>query len=63
MAAAAAQHVRVEHLVKPKPVATDNPHHFVVVQVDGDKLSLEVVGLGPAEFAPFAGKSRVSLND
>ena len=62
-AAAAAQHVRVEHLVKPKPVAADNPHHFVVVQVDGDKLSLEVVGLGPSEFAPFAGKSRISLND
>jgi len=63
LAAGASERVRVEHLAKPGPTPADNPHHFVVVQVDGDRLSLEVVGLGPAGFAPFAGKSRISLND
>jgi hypothetical protein len=62
VAAGAAQSVRVEHLAKPRPAATDNPHHFVVVQVDGDKLSLEVISLGPV-LAPFNGRSTVDLND
>ena len=57
-----AQKVRVEHLAKPKPVASDNAHHFVVVQVDGDKLSLEVISLGPV-LAPFNGRTTVDLND
>src|SRR5205814_7337476 len=46
MAAGASENVRVEHLMKPG-IAPDNQHHFVVVQVDGDKFSLEVVGSGP----------------
>jgi hypothetical protein len=62
VAAGAAQSVRVEHLAKPRAAATDNPHHFVVVQVDGDKLSLEVISLGPV-LAPFNGRSTVDLND
>src|SRR3989442_1729086 len=33
LAAGQAQQVRVDHLVKPAPVAADNPHHFVIVQV------------------------------
>jgi hypothetical protein len=61
-AAGAAQNVRVEHLAKPNPVASDNPHHFLVVQVDGERLSLEVVSLGPV-MAPFNGRSTVNLND
>jgi hypothetical protein len=60
--AGAAEKVRVDHLAKPRPVASDNPHHFLVVQVDGDRLSLEVVSLGPA-LAPFNGRSTVDLND
>jgi Calcineurin-like phosphoesterase len=60
--AGAAQKVRVEHLAKPKPVASDNPHHFLVVQVDGDRFSLEVVSLGPV-LTPFNGRSTVDLND
>jgi len=63
LAAGASQRVRVAHLAKPAPVAADNPHHFVVVQVDGDRLSLEVVGIGPTPFAPFDGRSRISLDD
>ena len=63
LAAGQAQQVRVDHLVKPAPVAADNPHHFVIVQVDGDRLSLEVVAIGVAPFAPFDGRSRIELSD
>ena len=62
--AAAAAGVRVEHLVKPGSTPEDNPHHFVVVQVDGDRLSLEVVGVGPAAYTPYPGaRSRIDLSD
>ena len=47
IAAGARENVRVEHLMKPGSTQEENPHHFVVVQVDGDRLSLEVVGVGP----------------
>jgi hypothetical protein len=63
MAAGAAQNVRVEHLAAPGPTVADNQHHFVVVTVDGSRLSLEVVGIGPAPFAPFNGRSQIDLND
>jgi len=54
--------VTVEHLAKPGRTAAENPHHFVIIQVDGDRLSLEVVGSG-AQFAPYGGKSRIDLAD
>lgn len=63
LAAGAAQRVGVEHLVKPGATNTDNPHHFVVIQVDGDHLSLEVVASGGAVFAPYNGRSRIDLAD
>jgi hypothetical protein len=58
----APERVAVEHLAKPGLTAADNPHHFVVIQVDGDRLSLEVIGSG-AKFEPYNGKSRVDLFD
>ena len=61
-AANASDHVSIEHVMKPGTTAADNPHHFVVVQVDGDRLSIEVVGSGAA-FAPYNGRSRIELND
>jgi hypothetical protein len=60
-AAAAAENVRVEHLTRPGPRTEDNPHHFVVVEVDGDRLALEVVALGGASYAPYAGRSRIEM--
>jgi hypothetical protein len=57
----AAQHVRLEHLIKPGPTVDDNPHHFVIVRVDGDRVSLEVVGTGPTPYVPY-GTQRVDLN-
>jgi hypothetical protein len=60
--AAAKEGVRVEHVMKPGPTPEANPHHFVVVQVDGDRLSLEVVGVGPGDYAPYpGGRSKIDL--
>jgi Calcineurin-like phosphoesterase len=63
LAAGAAAGVRVEHVAAPGPTQADNPHHFVVIQVDGDALSLEVVGLGEAPLTPYKDSARVSLGD
>lgn len=49
----AAQRVRVEHLIKPGPAIEDNPHHFVVIRVDREKLSLEVVPGPPLPYLPY----------
>jgi hypothetical protein len=49
--------------MKPEPVADDNPHHFIVIQVDGAKLSLEVVAIGGKPYAPYGGKAKVALDD
>jgi hypothetical protein len=62
VAANAAQNVRVDHLLKPGTSPDENPHNFVVVQVDGDRLSLEVVGIGPAPYAPYDGKATIALD-
>jgi hypothetical protein len=63
LAAGASQNARVEHVTRPGPTAADNPHHFVVVQVDGDRVSLEPFGLGPNTFRPYNGTSRIDLTD
>jgi calcineurin-like phosphoesterase family protein len=60
--ASAADRVAVEHLAKPGRTPADNPHHFIVITVDGDRLSLEAVGSG-AKFEPYNGRSRVDLFD
>jgi calcineurin-like phosphoesterase family protein len=61
LAANAARKVRIEHLIKPGPAIADNPHHFLVVRVDGDRVSLEVVATGTTSFVPY-GKRRIDLN-
>ena len=45
VAANKAMNVRVEHLAKPSVDPGANPFHFVIVHVDGDKISTEVVGV------------------
>jgi hypothetical protein len=63
LAAGASEDVRVTHLTKPGG-PQENPHHFVVIQVDGDRLSLEVVGTGPTEYRPYGGvRSKIALTD
>jgi hypothetical protein len=61
--AGAIDHVRLEHLMKPGNTVAENPHHFLVIQVDGDRLSVEVVGVGSTPYAPYNGRSRVDLQD
>jgi hypothetical protein len=61
LTAGAAQQVRVEHLMKPGTTTAENPHHFVVVQVDGDRLSLEVIGTGPTAYTPYNGSATMVL--
>ncbi|HZS46211.1 MAG TPA: metallophosphoesterase [Blastocatellia bacterium] len=40
-----AQHVTLEHLVKPGMQPGDNPYHYLVVKVDGNKMSVDVIGV------------------
>ena len=63
VAAGAAESVRVEHVAAPGRTEADNPHHFVVIRVDGDALSLEVVGVGAKPLTPYNGSARISLSD
>jgi hypothetical protein len=63
VAANATQGVRVDHLVKPGVTPEQNPHHFVVVQVDGDRLSLEVVSTAAVPFLPYNGSAKIVLGD
>ena len=64
LAASAAAGVKVEHMMKPGPTVADNPHHFVAITVDGDRLSLEVIGTGAAPYTPYpGGVSKVTLAD
>jgi hypothetical protein len=50
--------------MKPGATAAENPHHFVVIQVDGDKLSLQVIGTGETEYTPYPGAlSKIALDD
>ena len=44
MTANAAMKVSLEHLARPSSEPGANPFHFVVVHVDGEQLSVEVIG-------------------
>ena len=46
IAASPSENLRLEHLMKPGATPAENPNHFVLIQVDGDRLSLEVIGIG-----------------
>jgi len=50
----AAAKVRLQHLVRPEADPGANPHHYVVVHVDGPKLTIEVIGVSWGQaFAPY----------
>jgi hypothetical protein len=58
-----AMKVTLNHLVKPSPEAGQNPYHYVVVHVDGDRLDLEVFGVDwGADFQPYR-TNRTMLQD
>ncbi|MCC7416858.1 MAG: metallophosphoesterase [Acidobacteria bacterium] len=58
-AAGPAARLRIEHAARPSAALADNPHHFLVVRVDGDRLSVEVVGVRP--YAPYNGRTSLDL--
>ena len=50
----AAEGVSLEHLVRPGADSTGNPYHYVIVHVDGTRISLEVIGVDWGRgFAPY----------
>jgi 3',5'-cyclic AMP phosphodiesterase CpdA len=63
LAAGADAGVRLEHPVRPGTTAAENPHHFVIIRIDGDRLSMEVVGATLEGYKPYNGQSGVDLND
>ncbi|HEX6185117.1 MAG TPA: hypothetical protein VFZ44_14620, partial [Pyrinomonadaceae bacterium] len=40
-----ASKVQLEHLARPGPEPGNNPYHYVIVRVDGERLRMEVVGV------------------
>jgi len=50
----AAANVRLQHLVRPAVDPGANPHHYVVVHVDGSKFTLEVIAVSWGQgFEPY----------
>lgn len=63
LAAGAADSLRLTHLVAPAADSTGNPHHYVVVHVDGAHVWQEVVGVDwGKDYAPYR-SARVTLGD
>ena len=61
--ASGADSSRVEHLVKPGPEPGNNPYHFVIVSVDGGRMSLEVQSVDwGSGFSPYR-SNRAVLRD
>jgi hypothetical protein len=55
--------VQVEHLVKPGVAPGDNPYHYVVVRVDGERIDMDVVGVDwGTSFQPYR-SNRVEMRD
>ena len=49
-----ANNVALEHLAKPGIERGENPYHFVIVRVDGDRFDLQVVGVDwGVNFQPY----------
>ncbi len=63
LASAASDKVSLEHLARPSSDPGANPFHYVVIHVDGDRITLEVIGVDWGKgFAPYR-SSRASLAD
>ena len=63
VASSGADSVRLEHLVRPGVLRGDNPYHYLVVHVDGDRLWFDVVGVDwGTGFQPYR-SARVILSD
>jgi hypothetical protein len=52
--------VSLEHIVKPLAPAAANPFHFLVVHVDGERITVDIITAEPAKpFTPYPGLSVV----
>jgi 3',5'-cyclic AMP phosphodiesterase CpdA len=64
LAAGRADKVTVEQRVRPGPEPGDTPYHHVVVQVDGPRLRVEVVGVDwGAGFQPYRSRGTSLADD
>jgi hypothetical protein len=60
LAANKALNVKVEHLAKPSMDPGANPFHFVIVHVDGERISTEVIGVDWGRgFQPYRSNAAV----
>jgi len=58
-----ASQVQLEHLVKPGNQDSPTPYHYVVVQVDGVRLNLQIIGVDWGRgFSPYR-SNQISLED
>jgi hypothetical protein len=56
--------VRLDHPVRPGLNPGDNPYHYLVVRVDGERLSVQVVGVDWGKsFAPYSSPGTVLEDD
>jgi len=63
LAAGRADSVRLQHLVRPGVTAGENAYHFLIVHVDGPKVTVDVVGVDwGANFQPYR-SARATLAD
>jgi 3',5'-cyclic AMP phosphodiesterase CpdA len=54
LGAGAEDSVRVEQMVRPGREPSENPYHFLIFHVDGEAVSMEVIGVaGGAGFQPY----------
>ncbi|MEK6284725.1 MAG: metallophosphoesterase [Acidobacteriota bacterium] len=59
----ASEKVSLDHVVRPGMNPGDNPYHFLVVQVDGDRIRLEIIGVDWGRgFQPYR-SNRTELQD
>jgi hypothetical protein len=59
----AANHVTLEHLVKPGVERGSNPYHYLLVRVDGEKIDMQVLSVDwGADFAPYH-SNKIGLQD
>ncbi|HJZ67767.1 MAG TPA: hypothetical protein VKF81_06585 [Blastocatellia bacterium] len=50
----AAEKVSLDHLVKPGMNPGDNAYHYLLVQVDGDRIRVEITGIDwGRDFRPY----------
>lgn len=54
----AAEKVALDHVVKPGMNPGDNPYHYLLVQVDGDRVRVEIIGVDWGRgFQPYRSNS------